>query len=97
MSELVFVAKNLSSEQRVMQAIPSVSPGKAAKYLHKVACFCFDRQPFEPNQEVEFKLVFYVDTSLPENVQELTLSYAIFDISEVAQQRDTSITQPFTG
>lgn len=97
MSELVFVAKNLSSEQRVMQAIPSVSPGQAAKYLHKVACFCFDRQPFEPNQEVEFKLVFYVDTSLPENVQELTLSYAIFDISEVAQQRNTSITQPFTG
>ena len=97
MSELVFIAKNLSSQQKVMQAIPSVSPGKAAKYLHKIACFCFDRQPFEPNQEVEFKLVFYVDTSLPKDVQELTLSYAIFDISEVAQNNDNKLVQPFTG
>jgi cytochrome c oxidase assembly protein subunit 11 len=97
MSELVFVAKNLSEYQRVMQAVPSVSPGKAAKYLHKVACFCFDRQPFEPNQEVEFKLVFYVDTELPQDVQELTLSYAIFDISDVALVRDGAKTEPYKG
>ncbi|MAD89138.1 MAG: cytochrome c oxidase assembly protein [Pseudoalteromonas sp.] len=97
MSELTFIAKNLSAQQKVMQAIPSVSPGKAAKYLHKVACFCFDRQPFEPNQEVEFKLVFYVDTSLPHDVEELTLSYAIFDISDVALQRNEEITEPFKG
>jgi cytochrome c oxidase assembly protein subunit 11 len=97
MSELTFIAKNLSAGQKVMQAIPSVSPGKAAKYLHKVACFCFDRQPFEPNQEVEFKLVFYVDTSLPQDVQELTLSYAIFDISDVAFNRNEDKTEPYKG
>lgn len=95
MSELVFVAKNLSSARRVMQAIPSVSPGKAAKYLHKVACFCFDQQPFYANQEIEFKLLFYIDTSLPDDVQELTLSYTIFDISEVAQR--PQIIPPYTG
>ncbi|CAM4087092.1 cytochrome c oxidase assembly protein [Pseudoalteromonas byunsanensis] len=82
MAEVKFSAKNMSSQARVMQAVPSVSPGKAAKYLHKMACFCFDQQAFEANQEVEFTLVFYVDTELPEEIEELTLSYTVFDISE---------------
>lgn len=81
MSEVLFTAKNTSDEDKVMQAIPSVSPGKAAKYLHKIACFCFDQQPLKAGQEVEFKLLFYVDNELPEEVQELTLSYTVFDIS----------------
>ncbi|NOU52752.1 cytochrome c oxidase assembly protein [Pseudoalteromonas sp. JBTF-M23] len=82
MAEVKFSAKNLSAQSRVMQAVPSVSPGKAAKYLHKMACFCFDQQSFSANQEVEFTLVFYVDTELPEEIKELTLSYTVFDISE---------------
>ncbi|WP_404342040.1 cytochrome c oxidase assembly protein [Pseudoalteromonas mariniglutinosa] len=81
MSEVLFTAKNTSDENKVMQAIPSVSPGKAAKYLHKIACFCFDQQPMQAGEEVEFKLLFYVDTELPDEVQELTLSYTVFDIS----------------
>lgn len=81
MREVLFSAKNLSNQDKVMQAVPSVSPGKAAKYLHKMACFCFDQQPLKAGEEVEFKLLFYVDTELPEDVEELTLSYTVFDIS----------------
>lgn len=81
MREVLFKAKNLSNEDKVMQAVPSVSPGKAAKYLHKMACFCFDQQPLKAGEEVEFKLLFYVDTALPDEVEELTLSYTVFDIS----------------
>ncbi|MGS0537228.1 cytochrome c oxidase assembly protein [Pseudoalteromonas sp. SaAl2] len=81
MREVLFKAKNLSNEDKVMQAVPSVSPGKAAKYLHKMACFCFDQQPLKAGEEVEFKLLFYVDTTLPDEVEELTLSYTVFDIS----------------
>ncbi|WP_440054361.1 cytochrome c oxidase assembly protein [Pseudoalteromonas sp. T1lg65] len=80
--DVKFLAKNLSGQERVMQAIPSVSPGKAAKYLHKMACFCFDQQPLIGHEEAEFVLRFYVDTELPEDVEELTLSYALFDITE---------------
>lgn len=82
LTDVKFTAKNLSADARVMQAIPSVSPGKAAKYLHKMACFCFDQQPMKGQQEVEFVLRFYVDTELPPEVEELTLSYALFDITE---------------
>ncbi|KPH59989.1 cytochrome C oxidase assembly protein [Pseudoalteromonas porphyrae] len=82
MREVLFKAKNISNEDKVMQAVPSVSPGKAAKYLHKMACFCFDQQPLKAGEEVEFKLLFYVDTELPDDVEEITLSYTVFDISK---------------
>lgn len=82
MREVLFSAKNSSEIDKVMQAVPSVSPGKAAKYLHKIACFCFEQQPLKAGEELEFKLLFYVDTALPHDVEELTLSYTVFDISE---------------
>ncbi len=77
-----FSAKNLAGKNRVMQAVPSVSPGIAAKYLHKVACFCFNQQPMQANQEAELPLLFYIDPELPDEIEELTLSYAVFDISD---------------
>ncbi|MBE3671730.1 MULTISPECIES: cytochrome c oxidase assembly protein [Pseudoalteromonas] len=82
MREVMFSAKNNSNLDKVMQAVPSVSPGKAAKYLHKIACFCFVQQPLKAGEELEFKLLFYVDTALPSDIEELTLSYTVFDISE---------------
>ncbi|MFC3034855.1 cytochrome c oxidase assembly protein [Pseudoalteromonas fenneropenaei] len=80
-----FVAQNLSQESRVMQAIPSVSPGLASKYLHKMECFCFNQQPMQAGQKQTFPLLFYVDTELPTEIQELTLSYTLFDITDKAQ------------
>ncbi|MBQ4813768.1 cytochrome c oxidase assembly protein [Pseudoalteromonas luteoviolacea] len=82
LSEVEFVARNLSDSARIMQAIPSVSPGQAAKYLHKLACFCFDQQSLQANQTMKFTLRFYVDTELPADVQELTLSYTLYDITD---------------
>ena len=34
MKRIEFVASNLSGSDKIMQAIPSVAPGRAAKYLH---------------------------------------------------------------
>ncbi|MEO2267736.1 cytochrome c oxidase assembly protein [Pseudoalteromonas pernae] len=81
MSVVTFSAANTADEARVMQAIPSVSPGLAAKYLHKLACFCFDQQTMQANEKQEYQLRFYVDTALPPEYEELTLSYTLFDIS----------------
>ncbi|MCG9761678.1 cytochrome c oxidase assembly protein [Pseudoalteromonas sp. Isolate6] len=89
LTDVKFIAKNLSDNERVLQAIPSVSPGKAAKYLHKMACFCFDQQPMKGKEEVEFVLRFYVDTELPIDVEELTLSYTLFDITERVSKQDS--------
>ncbi len=77
-----FSIKNLSNEPRVMQAIPSVAPGLAAKYMHKLACFCFDKQTLAANEEKHFELRFYLDTDLPDEYAEVTLSYTLYDISD---------------
>ncbi|QPB81750.1 cytochrome c oxidase assembly protein [Pseudoalteromonas rubra] len=84
LTEVSFTAENLSGDARVMQAIPSVSPGMAAKYLHKLACFCFDQQSMQARQKMSFTLRFYVDTELPIDIAELTLAYTLYDITDRA-------------
>ncbi|RZM75573.1 cytochrome c oxidase assembly protein [Pseudoalteromonas rubra] len=82
LTEVSFTAENLSVDARIMQAIPSVSPGMAAKYLHKLACFCFDQQSMQARQKMSFTLRFYVDTELPTDIAELTLAYTLYDITD---------------
>ena len=36
-----FTAKNLASEHKVAQAVPSVAPATAAEHFTKIECFCF--------------------------------------------------------
>ena len=66
----------------VAQAVPSVTPSEAAPYLHKVNCFCFDRQPLEAGADTEMPLLFVVDPKLPEHIPTITLSYALYDLTE---------------
>jgi cytochrome c oxidase assembly protein subunit 11 len=82
MNKVTFIARNLSDQDRVFQSVPSVSPGLAAQYLHKVQCFCFEQQALKANEKIEMTLLFYVDEELPIEIEEMTLSYALFDITE---------------
>ena len=77
-----FYAKNTSKRDIVGQAVPSVSPGLAAGYFQKIECFCFTQQPLKAGEEVEMGLQFYVDIDLPSEINTLTLSYTLYDISE---------------
>ncbi len=81
MNHVTFTAKNVSEQNRAMQAVPSVSPGLAAQHLHKVECFCFNQQAILAGEQEELTLLFYLDNELPAEIEELTLSYAVFDIS----------------
>ncbi len=40
-NDTVFHARNPRPEPMIAQAIPSVSPARAAEYFHKTECFCF--------------------------------------------------------
>jgi len=80
MNEVTFTANNLSNEVRTMQAVPSVSPGLAAQYMHKVECFCFAQQILQPGERIDLTLLFYIDTAITTDIEELTLSYTVFDI-----------------
>jgi cytochrome c oxidase assembly protein subunit 11 len=76
-----FYAKNESVNDIVGQAVPSVSPGKAAIYFQKIECFCFNSQPLKAQEDIEMALQFYVDAELPEEVSTITLSYTLYDIT----------------
>lgn len=73
-----FFAKNVTNRPATGQAVPSVSPGKAAQYFKKIECFCFQRQELKPGESREMPLTFYVSPELPESVETITLSYAFY-------------------
>ncbi len=77
----VFYAKNPLPKDMVAQAIPSVSPSRAAEYFHKTECFCFNQQPLDGGAETDMPLQFIVDQDLPKDIKTITLSYTIFDVT----------------
>ncbi|MDP2561829.1 cytochrome c oxidase assembly protein [Psychrobium sp. 1_MG-2023] len=80
-----FSAKNLSGQAIVGQAIPSVSPGLAGLYLNKTECFCFNQQPLAGGESVEMGLVFFISPDIPEHISTLTLSYTLFNVTDVTE------------
>ena len=82
--EVKFYVRNPTNRRMVGQAIPSVVPGRAAQYFHKTECFCFNNQVLEPGETMEMPMRFIVDPDLPKNVPTVSLSYALFDVTEMA-------------
>lgn len=88
-NEVMFYAKNLTNKKIVAQAVPSVSPGNAAKYFSKMECFCFTNQTFEAGEERSMPLRFYVDPNLPKKVKTISLGYTFFNLDrKVAQTKE---------
>lgn len=79
--KLAFYAENKTDHRMTVQAIPSVTPGIAAKYLKKTECFCFTQQTLNGHEAMDMPLLFHLDTALPENVKTVTLSYTLFDVT----------------
>lgn len=83
-NDTVFLARNPLSHPMVAQAIPSVSPSRAAEYFHKTECFCFNQQPLDALTSAEMPLQFIVDQALPKDIKVITLSYTLFDVTDTA-------------
>ena len=79
-----FTAKNLASEDKIAQAVPSVAPVSAAEHFTKIECFCFTSQEFLADEERAMPLQFIVDPDLPEYVDTITLQYTFFDTARLA-------------
>lgn len=84
LKEVKFYVTNTTDRRMVGQAVPSVVPSQAAEFFHKTECFCFNSQVLEPGETMEMPMRFIVDTALPRNVQSISLSYALFDITQFA-------------
>ncbi len=83
LNKIEFYAKNVTDKDMVAQAVPSFVPARSAQYFHKTECFCFQRQPLKAGEEVKMPMQFIVDQELPAEVSEITLSYTIFDVTEM--------------
>ena len=78
---MLFIAHNTTDKPMTAQAVPSISPSKAAAYFHKTECFCFTQQVLQPGERIEMPVRFIVDRDLPPDVHHLTLAYTLFDIT----------------
>lgn len=77
-----YYAKNDSNHTMIVQAIPSVTPTPAAQYLKKTECFCFNQQTLKSGEVMEMPLLFHLDRDIPQNIRVVTLSYALFDVTD---------------
>ena len=80
--QTAYFAHNLRDRAVIGQAVPSVSPSRAAKHFSKIECFCFGRQTFAPGEKRDMPVIFTVDTDLPHDIKTITLSYTFFDVTE---------------
>ena len=84
LNEAKFYVRNTSDHTMVAQAVPSLAPGSAAEFFHKTECFCFARQVLAPGQELEMPMRFFVSPDLPRGQESISLSYTLFDVTQLA-------------
>lgn len=75
-----FHARNQGHAALTGQAVPSITPGRAAAYFQKIECFCFSRQSLAPGEQKELPVQFRIDPDLPADIGTLTLSYTFFAV-----------------
>ena len=75
---VTYAAHSLTDALSAGQAVPSVSPARAARHFRKTECFCFTRQELAPRESKLMPVTFVVDPALPEEVKTITLSYAVY-------------------
>ena len=76
--DAVFYVKNYSDRPITGMATFNVSPPRAGFHFKKTECFCFTKQVLQPGEEQEMLVRFMLDTEMPDDVYELTLSIHVF-------------------
>lgn len=81
-----FYVKNYSNRPIVGMSTFNVTPPRAGFHFKKTECFCFTQQVLQPGEEKEMLVRFMLDSELPDDVHELTLSYTFFDNQKLPGQ-----------
>jgi cytochrome c oxidase assembly protein subunit 11 len=75
-----FEVRNNSDKALTGQAIPSWGPQVAGRHMRKLDCFCFTQQTLQPGEVRRMPVVFVVETTLPDDVNYVTMSYTFFQV-----------------
>lgn len=86
-NKMIFVVKNNTKKTMTVQAVPSITPWQAARHLHKIQCFCFTQQTLKPGESLDMPVVFRFDKDLPKEIKTVTLSYALFDVTDQKKRK----------
>ena len=80
--EAVFRVRSASEQTTLGQAVPSVSPGLAARHFNKTECFCFTQQELAGRETRDMPLRFIVGTGISDDIEQITLSYTFFSLDQ---------------
>jgi cytochrome c oxidase assembly protein subunit 11 len=81
-----FDAQNTQDRAVIAQAVPSVTPWDGARHLKKAECFCFRQQAFAAGEKKRMPVRFMLDPELPAGMDTVTLSYTLFDVTDLAKR-----------
>ena len=79
MNLATFYIRNRAHTAVTVGGVPSFAPGQPALYLKKIECFCFEQQELTAGDELEMGVSFIIDPDIPAEINELTLSYTMFN------------------
>lgn len=102
-----FSAHNASRHPLSAVAIYNVTPPKAGKYFHKLACFCFGEQTLNAGETAEYPVVFFIDPAMDkdpnmDDVTQITLSYTYYqadtpELERAIEEFDVEMPDPATS
>jgi cytochrome c oxidase assembly protein subunit 11 len=82
-----FYAENQTGNEITVQAVPSITPNDAARFLKKTECFCFTQQYFFKKEKADMPVYFFVDPHVARDIKEMTLSYTLFDATQFVKKQ----------
>ncbi len=80
-----FWAANVTDNYMVSQSVPSITPARAAQYIEKRECFCFQQQPLEAGESKQMNLVFTISPDMPDDIHTVSMVYTLFDASAYSE------------
>ena len=78
--QVEFEVRNDSNRVVTGQAVPSWGPQVVGQHLRKLDCFCFTQQTLQPGEVRRMPVVFVVETTVPGDVNYVTMSYSFFAV-----------------
>lgn len=85
---IYFFAENQTGQEITVQAVPSITPSDAAKYLKKTECFCFTQQYFFKKEKADMPVYFFIEPDVPKDIKEVTLGYTLFDATAFVKNQE---------
>lgn len=82
-----YTARNPTDVPIIGISTYTVLPYGAAKYFHKIQCFCFEEQILNPKEQVDMPVFFFIDPEIDNDTEleclnDITLCYTFFEAKE---------------